>query len=121
MTISPSKNNTLLSSIYGVLVLSSGLGAISFGGAGGGNIRLWELSLVAFTIVVCFISILKENVVLLVSPTLLLVSGYVVAVLLSGLNAIDSAMWLQRSALVLAMSLLFFVFSQRYSQKEFGI
>lgn len=121
MNMPPVENNTTLLSIYGLLVISTGLGAISLGGAGGGNIRLWEVALVALVLVVCFNSLLKKNAVLLVSPSLILAAGYVVAVLLSGLNAIDSAMWQQRSVLVLAMSLLFFVSSQRYSQKEFGL
>lgn len=121
MNILRCKTNTTLMSIYVLMVMSTGLGAISLGGVGGGNIRLWEVSLVAFTIVECFISIYKKYIVLLVSPTLVFVSGYVVAVLLSGLNAFDFEMWKQRSVLVLAMSLLFFVFSQRYTQKEFDL
>ncbi len=120
VTVYRGKVSTLLS-IYGLLVISTGLGAISLGGAGGGNIRLWEVSLVAFVFAMCFNSPFKRNMVLLISPSLSLAAGYVIAVLLSGLNAIDSAMWQQRSALVLAMSLLFFVFSQRYTQKEFGL
>lgn len=121
MKIKLLRTNITLMCIYALLVISTGLGAISLGGGAVGNIRLWEVLLSAFVLVSFLKSCFDNRIVLIGSPTLLFVLGYLMAVFLSGINAIDITSWLQRVALVLAMSLLFFVFSQRSTQREFGL
>ena len=107
--------------IYAALVISAGLGAVSLGEVGGGNLRLWEVLLFAFALATCAGALVRRQIILSFSPLLVLVGGYVAAVMLSGMNAADSAIWWQRVILVLAMTLLFFVMSQRSTQKEFDL
>ncbi len=116
-----SKNPAALVGVYMLLVISTGLGAISLGQAGGGNVRLWQALLAVFVLLLFFKICLKKRIVLMVSLPLLFVVGYFMAVFISGINAIDAVAWQQRVALVLAMSLLFFVFSQRSTLAEFGL
>lgn len=106
---------------FSLLVISTGLGVVSLGSTQGGYIRIWEVSLAALVVVIGLRLVSKRKIVLLVSPTLVFVAGYFVAVLVSGLNAFDPAMWLRRSTLVLAMIVLFFVCSQRDTRREFDI
>ncbi len=115
-----SKGSILLS-IYGALVISAGLGSVSLGEVGGGNVRLWEVLLFAFGLATFAGALVRRQIIFSFSPLLGLVAGYVTAVILSGMNAADSAIWRQKVILVLAMTLLFFAMSQRSTRKEFDL
>jgi len=120
-TITKHDNNTALKTIYALLIISSSLGIISLGGGDIGNVRLWEVFLSVFVLISFLKSCFDRTLGFLVSPTSLFVIGYFMAVFLSGVNAINTAFWLKRVVLVLAMNLLFYVFYQISTLEEFKL
>ena len=98
----------LSESVVALLIISVGLGTISVLDVGSLSIRVWQLCVaVYFCLVIVWLSRKPEPTVS-ISLVLLLLSGYFMAVVLSGFNAIDIALWLKR-VLLNAMYFLLFI------------
>lgn len=102
-----------LISFYLLMVASMGLGTVSLGNVGGGNIRLWEIFLVAVLTGGLIKTLLKQKFVLVSRISIVLVTFLALSVLLSGLNAFDLYLYIKQTLLLFAMLVLFMVVAQR--------
>lgn len=107
-----------LISFYLLMVASMGLGTVSLGNVGGGNIRLWEIFLVAVLAGLLIKILLKPRLVLASRVSIVLVTFFALSVLLSGLNAFDLYLYIKQTLLLFAMLVLFLVVAQRSSANQ---
>ena len=120
-TITKHDNNSTLKILYVLLIVSSGLGLVSIGGWDFGHIRLWQVILFVFVLISFLKSCFDKRLGFVSSPTFLFVIGYILAACISGANAFHLELWLRRLVLILAMCMLFYVFSQISTLKEFEL
>lgn len=115
------RENSVYSSLfYPLLVASLGLGTVSLYKIGSTNIRIWQLILGTYIVMIilkyCMSS--KQNFIFINYIPVLLITPLVFSVILSGFNAENVDLWLKQTLLFVAMLLLFFVVSQRTSRTQ---
>lgn len=98
--------------VYVALIASMGLGIVTLGGVGGWNIRLWQLFLIIYLVLQLIRNGISKRVAIKLSVPIFLAIGYFIAIVLSGLNAIDHELWLKRVLLNALFLLLFITVSQ---------
>lgn len=114
----PTENFIYSNRIYPLLVSSLGLGTISLLKIGSVNIRIWEILLFIFLIVV-FVSVsIGKKFIHPNRMTVILSLPLIISVLLSALNANSIDIWAKQALLFLAMLILMVIISQRSSRSQ---
>jgi hypothetical protein len=88
---------------------STGFGVIALGGNFGWNLRIWTVALIFLLVIRSMQVFAFKGSHIRVVYCKIYVCGYVVAALLSGLNALDMSVFLQRIVLITALGMLFIV------------
>lgn len=116
-SIFPTLDKTV-SAVYIALIASMGLGIVSLGSLGGGNIRLWQLCLIIYLVLQLIRNSISGRMALKLSVPIFLAIGYFITIVLSGLNAIDHELWFKRVVLSASFLLLFITISQGMQSKK---
>jgi len=101
-----------------VLMGSTGFGVVALGGNFGWNLRIWTVSLIVFILLRSIhFSAYKGSHIHVVS-CMIYVCGYVVAALLSGINALDMTLFVQRIVLIAVLGMLFIMLTGIRSNEQ---
>ena len=101
-----------------VLMASTGFGVIALGGNFGWNLRIWTVALIVFLVIRSLRFFAYKGCRIHVVSCTIYLCGYVLVALLSGLNALDMSLFVQRIVLITALGILFIVLTGIRSDEQ---
>lgn len=99
---------------YTLMVASLGFGTVTLVNIAGANVKLWQL----FLLTTLAVSILKSRVVFANKAAIVIVIAIAFSCLLSGMNAVDTHLYIKQILLLFGMLTLFLVVAQKHHAND---